>query len=49
MNLRKNESTDWWNSISDEEKKSIEVGINDADQGKLNDHSKARKLYEKWL
>lgn len=49
MNLRKNESIDWWNSISDEEKKSIEVGIKDADQGKLNDHSKARKLYEKWL
>lgn len=49
MDLRKKENVDWWNSISDEEKKSIEVGIKEANKGKLNEHSKARKLYEKWL
>ena len=49
MELRKNESKDWWNSISENEKKSIEEGLNEAENGKLNDHSKARKLYEKWL
>ena len=49
MELRKKESKDWWNSISEDEKKSIEVGLNDAENGKLNDHSQARKLYEKWL
>lgn len=49
MDLRKKENVDWWNSISDEEKKSIEVGIKEANKGKLNKHSKARKLYEKWL
>ena len=49
MDLRKKENADWWNSISDEEKKSIEAGIKDADEGRLNEHSKARKLYEKWL
>lgn len=49
MDLRKKESKDWWNSISENEKKSIEVGLKDAEEGKLNNHSQARKLYEKWL
>lgn len=47
--LRKNESKDWWNSISENEKESIDQGLNDANSGKLNPHSSARKLYEKWL
>jgi hypothetical protein len=47
--LRNNESKDWWDSISETEKESIEQGLNDADSGKLNSHSSARKLYEKWL
>ena len=49
MDLRKKESKDWWNSISESEKESIEKGLNDADAGKLNPHSNARKIYEKWL
>ena len=49
MELKKKESKDWWNSISDDEKQSIEKGIQDADAGKLKPHSEARKLYEKWL
>ncbi|CAM3996792.1 hypothetical protein FLJU110815_11110 [Flavobacterium jumunjinense] len=49
MELKKKESKDWWNSISDNEKKSIEKGIQDADSGKLKPHSEARKLYEKWI
>jgi hypothetical protein len=49
MDLRKKESKDWWNSISESEKESIQKGILDADDGKLNPHSNARKLYEKWL
>ena len=36
-------------SISEIEKQSIDKGIQDADNGKLIDHAKARKLYEKWL
>jgi hypothetical protein len=47
--IRKQESKDWWHSISELEKKSIEKGLEDADNGKLNPHSKARKLYDKWL
>lgn len=49
MDLRKKESNDWWNSISESEKESIENGLKDAEEGKLNNHSKARELYEKWL
>jgi predicted transcriptional regulator len=43
------ESKDWWNSIAESEKEAIECGIHDANAGKLNPHSKARKIYEKWL
>lgn len=38
---------DWWNEISDAEKKSVEKGISQADNGKLNPHSKAREMYGK--
>ena len=49
MDLRKKESKDWWDSISDKEKESIELGLKDVETGKLNSHLKARELYEKWL
>jgi len=49
VDLRKTESRDWWDSISDTEKASIEKGIADANAGKLNPHSKARDIYGKWL
>ena len=47
--LKKNESKDWWESISKTEKESVEQGLNDANAGRLNPHSSARKLYDKWL
>jgi hypothetical protein len=49
MKLRKKEKTDWWNEISTEEQKSIELGITDADNGKLTSHSNVKKIYDKWL
>ena len=49
MELRKKESNEWWCSISESEKESIELGLKDAEAGKLNPHSKAKELYEKWL
>jgi len=49
VEFRKEETKDWWNSISDEEKKSIEKGIAEADENDIKPHSEARKLYEKWL
>jgi hypothetical protein len=49
MDLIQKENKDWWVSISENEKDSIEAGLKDADSGELNAHSKARKLYENWL
>ncbi|NEW80184.1 MAG: hypothetical protein GZ086_12335 [Gelidibacter sp.] len=49
MQLRIQEKTDWWNEISTDEQKSIEKGIQDADNGKLTSHSNVKKVYEKWL
>jgi hypothetical protein len=49
IDLKKQENKDWWNLISDNEKQSIQKGLQDADAGKLNSHSKARQLYDKWL
>lgn len=37
----------WWDDISEAEKRSIEKGIAQADAGKLNPYSKARKIYGK--
>ena len=49
MELKQEETKDWWNEISDEEKESIEKGLSDAESGKLKPHSEIRKKYEKWL
>ncbi len=49
LELRKNQTKDWWAEISEAEKTSIDKGISDADIGNLNSHSEARKVYGKWL
>jgi len=49
IELRKQQNKEWYNSISENEKQAIEKGLQDAESGKLNPHSTARKLYEKWL
>jgi len=41
--------TDWWNQITQEEKESINRGLNDLQQGKVYPHDQIRKKYEKWL
>lgn len=49
MKFRDKEKTDWWNEISIEEQKSIEQGIQDAENGELTSHSNVKTIYEKWL
>lgn len=49
IQFRKEETKDWWDSISEEEKMSIEKGISEADNDQLKPQSEARKLYRKWL
>ena len=41
--------TDWWNQITQEEKESINRGLNDLQKGKVYSHDQIRKKYEKWL
>jgi hypothetical protein len=40
---------DWWNEISEDEKASIDKGIEDIKAGRVTPHKEARKLYAKWL
>jgi hypothetical protein len=47
--ITKEVKKDWWLNVSNAEKKSIEKGIIDAENGKLNPHTKAREVYGKWL
>ena len=49
MKLREKEKNDWWNEISENEKISIEKGVQDTDNGKLTSHSNVKEIYEKWL
>jgi hypothetical protein len=43
------ETTDWWNEISEAERKSIERGLKDIEENKVFDHSEVRKKYEKYI
>jgi hypothetical protein len=49
IELKKQEHKDWWYSLSENEQEAVASGLKDAEAGKLNPHSKARKLYDKWL
>jgi predicted transcriptional regulator len=45
----RNEGSDWWDEISEQERVEIEEGLNQAEQGNLKSHLEIRKKYEKWL
>ena len=47
--VEEHKDNDWWNEISDAEKNSIEMGLKDAEEGKVVPHSEVKKLYEKYL
>lgn len=49
IELRKTETEDWYNEISENEKKSIQLGISDANNGNLKPNTEAEKIYGKWL
>lgn len=40
---------DWGKDVLSIEKESISKGKQDADNGKLNPHAKAKEIYAKWL
>lgn len=44
-----NKKTNWWDEISEEERRSIEQGIAKADRGELIPHEEVMAKYKKWL
>ena len=49
IEMKQSYTDDWWSELSDVEKKSVEKGLQDADNGKVLSQSEVRKKYEKWL
>jgi predicted transcriptional regulator len=41
--------TDWWDTISDEERAEIEQGFAEADRGEVITHEDVMRKYQKWL
>jgi methionine synthase II (cobalamin-independent) len=41
--------SDWWDQISQAEKKSINRGLDDLSKGRVHSHEQIRKKSEKWL
>lgn len=41
--------TDWWDTVSDEERIEIEQGLAEADRGEVISHEKVMAKYKKWL
>lgn len=48
VDLREQVDSDWWQDLSEAEQDSIDLGLADADAGRLKPHSAARSIYEKW-
>ncbi|RYM34985.1 hypothetical protein ERX46_06320 [Brumimicrobium glaciale] len=46
---KQSSKTDWADEISNQENKSIELGIADADNGRLKSNSEAKNIYGKGL
>ena len=41
--------TDWWDTISDEERVEIEQGLAEANRGEVIPHEEVMEKYKKWL
>jgi len=46
-NLFEQEKSDWWDTISEEEKKEIELGLAQADKGNTKPHEEVMSKYDK--
>lgn len=49
ISLKKKKEVDWWDEISAEERKEIEEGLRQADNGELIPHEEVMSKYKKWL
>ena len=41
--------SDWWDTISEEEREEIQQGIKEANRGEVMPHEEVFKRYKKWL
>jgi predicted transcriptional regulator len=46
--LRKQQETDWWDLISDEEKREIEEGLQQIERGEVVPHEEVMAKYNQW-
>jgi len=42
-------TTDWWEDLSSEQKKSISRGIKDIDEGRIHSHESVMKKHDRFL
>jgi predicted transcriptional regulator len=47
--MESEEQGDFWNNLSEEEKKEIEEGLEDIEKGNVVDHKTAMEQARKWL
>lgn len=40
---------DWWDELSDDQKKSIERGLKDAEEGRVVSYEQVKEEVKKWL
>ena len=40
---------DWWDSMPDNVRKSVEAAIKESDEGKTVPHDEVMKMYKQWL
>lgn len=46
--LRKEQDNDWWDLISDEEKREIEEGLQQIERGEVVPHEEVMAKYSQW-
>jgi predicted transcriptional regulator len=44
-----NQENDWWDKLTPDDKKAIENGIKQAENGELVPHDDAMNIFKKWL
>ncbi|MCP3659939.1 MAG: hypothetical protein GY830_06330 [Bacteroidetes bacterium] len=49
LSFKKKNEEDWWDIISDEERKEIQKGMKEADSGKTISNSSIFSKYKKWI
>jgi len=46
--LKKEQTVDWWDDISNDEKAEIEEGLAQADRGEVFSHEEVMQKYQQW-